>query len=102
VEACVIEWNNGIRTEKKFYKEQYATVIDSYLTLLVNFHEGTKHAGIIPKICKKLLRVARRHGNVPNEPIPRASTQQFTVDEFAAAAAEWDNRSGADSEDDMW
>ncbi|KAG1843936.1 hypothetical protein DFJ58DRAFT_803763 [Suillus subalutaceus] len=101
VKACVMEWTTGTRTETKFYKEQYATVFNTYLTLLINFHEGTKHAGIIPRICKKLLKVARHHGNVANEPIPSAATQHFTVDEFAAAAAEWDNRSGADSEDDM-
>ncbi|KAG1872883.1 hypothetical protein DFJ58DRAFT_722040 [Suillus subalutaceus] len=87
-----MEWTTGTRTETKFYKEQYATVFNTYLTLLINFHEG---------FAKKLLKVARHHGNVANEPIPSAATQHFTVDEFAAAAAEWDNRSGADSEDDM-
>ncbi|KAG1814051.1 hypothetical protein DFJ58DRAFT_834922 [Suillus subalutaceus] len=90
VEACVMEWTTGTRTETKFYKEQYATVFNTYLTLLITF--------------TKLLKVARTNdnspdtnGNVANEPIPSAATQHFTVDEFAAAAAEWDNRSGADS-----
>ncbi|KAG1783664.1 hypothetical protein EV702DRAFT_1190686 [Suillus placidus] len=101
VEACIMEWTTGTRTETKFYKEQYVTVFNTYLTLLVNFHEDMKHAGIIPRICKKLLKVARHHGNVPNEPISSASTQYFTVNKFMAAAAEWDNCSKADSEDDM-
>ncbi|KAG2739492.1 hypothetical protein P692DRAFT_20755550, partial [Suillus brevipes Sb2] len=85
----------------KFYKEQYAAVFNSYLELLSRFHEGMKHADIIPRICKKFLKVARRHGNVPNEPVTSTFTQHFTVDDFAAAAAEWDTRSESDSDNDM-
>lgn len=101
IEACVMEWTTGTRIESKFYKEQYAAVFNSYLELLSRFHEGTKHADIIPRICKKFLKVARRHGNVPNEPVTSTFTQHFTVDDFAAAAAEWDTRSESDSDNDM-
>ncbi|KAG0695673.1 hypothetical protein DFH29DRAFT_879887 [Suillus ampliporus] len=101
IEACVMEWTTGMRIETKFYKEQYAMVFDSYLQLLGRFHEGTKHADIVPRICKKFLKVARRHANVPNEPVANTFMQHFTVDEFAAAAAEWDTRNGSDSDNDM-
>ncbi|KAG2045776.1 hypothetical protein BDR06DRAFT_1015307 [Suillus hirtellus] len=80
VEACVMEWSTGTRTETKFYKEQYAAVFNTYLTLLVNFHEdGTEMS--------------------PTN-LSQVAPLNTSVDEFAAAAAEWDDRSGADSEDD--
>lgn len=43
----------------KFNKEQFAAVFKAHYDLLVRFHEGTKHAGIVMRICKKLLKYAR-------------------------------------------
>ncbi|KAG0697395.1 hypothetical protein DFH29DRAFT_878746 [Suillus ampliporus] len=87
IEACIMEWTTGMRIETKFYKEQYAMVFDSYLQLLGRF--------------TKFLKVARRHANVPNEPVANTFMQHFTVDEFTVAAAEWDTCNGSDSDNDM-
>lgn len=59
MEACVMEWTTGTRVVMKFNKEQYAAVFQAHYRLFTGFHEGTKQAGIVPKICKKLLRHAR-------------------------------------------
>ncbi|KAG1872228.1 hypothetical protein F4604DRAFT_1925840 [Suillus subluteus] len=100
VEVCVMEWSTGTRVIKKFNKEQYASMFGAHYELLVCFHEGTKQANIMPKICKRLLKHACRHASVPEDPIVPRSIQQFTMDEFAAAAAEWECREESESEDD--
>ncbi|KAG0692557.1 hypothetical protein DFH29DRAFT_1008445 [Suillus ampliporus] len=97
--ACVMEWTSGTRLFMKFNKEQYAAVFQAHYDLLVRFHEGTKHAGIVTRICKRLLKHARRHASIPNDPIALGSIEHFTMDEFTAAAAEWEYRE-SESEDD--
>ncbi|KAG1883657.1 hypothetical protein F4604DRAFT_1920163 [Suillus subluteus] len=91
IEACVVEWTTSTRIETCFYKEHYAAVFESYHKMLVDFDKGMKHADILPKICERLLRHARRHANVPEDPVRVGGTSNnFSTDEFAAAAAEWD------------
>lgn len=51
-----MEWTTGMKVDMMFNKEQYETIFQSYYDLLVWFHEGTKQAKIVPKICKKLLK----------------------------------------------
>jgi hypothetical protein len=48
-----------------------------------------------------LTMICQPSWNVLNEPVTNAFTQHFTVDDFAAAAAEWDTRSESDSDNDM-
>ncbi|KAG0707052.1 hypothetical protein DFH29DRAFT_995368 [Suillus ampliporus] len=98
-EACVMEWTSGMRLFMKFNKEQYAAVFQAHYNLLVRFHEGTKHVGIVARICKRLLKHARRHAIIPDDPIASGSIEHFTTDEFTAAAAEWEYRE-SESEDD--
>ncbi|KAG1843616.1 hypothetical protein DFJ58DRAFT_731559 [Suillus subalutaceus] len=62
----------------------------SYYDLLVRFYKGTKQAEIVSKICKKLLKSVCHHASIPNDPIATGFTEQFTMDKFAAAAAEWE------------
>ncbi|KAG2139864.1 uncharacterized protein EDB93DRAFT_1252986 [Suillus bovinus] len=100
VEVCLMEWITGTRVIKKFNKEQYVSMFGAHYELLVHFHEGTKQANIVPKICKRLLKHACRHASVPDDPIAAGSIQQFTMDESAAAAAEWECREESDSEGD--
>lgn len=51
-----MEWTTGMKVDMMFNKEQYEAIFQSYYDLLVWFHEGTKQAKIVPKICKKLLK----------------------------------------------
>ncbi|KAG0699956.1 hypothetical protein DFH29DRAFT_876911 [Suillus ampliporus] len=97
--ACIAEWTSGTKSEMRFYKERYATIFDIYFNMLVKFHEGMKHVGVLPKICKRVLRHARRHASVPEDPFSMGgSTENFSTDEFTAAAAEWDGRVESDEE----
>ncbi|KAG1787090.1 uncharacterized protein HD556DRAFT_1449145 [Suillus plorans] len=58
IEACVVEWTTGTKIESRFYKERYAAIFETYYKMLVDFDEGTRHADILPKICKRLLKHA--------------------------------------------
>ncbi|KAG1788338.1 uncharacterized protein HD556DRAFT_1312101 [Suillus plorans] len=99
IEACVVEWTTGTKIESRFYKERYAAIFETYYKMLVDFDEGTRHADILPKICKRLLKHARRHANVPEDAVRVGGTSEnFSTDEFAAAAAEWDGRVESDDE----
>ncbi|KAG2351288.1 hypothetical protein BDR07DRAFT_1320428, partial [Suillus spraguei] len=99
IEVCVAEWTTGTRIEMHFYKECYAAVFESYHKMLIKFDKGTKHADILPKICKRLLRHACHHANVPEDPIRVGGTSDnFLTDDFAAAAAEWDGHVESDDE----
>ncbi|KAG2738346.1 hypothetical protein P692DRAFT_20758802 [Suillus brevipes Sb2] len=57
-EACIMEWTTGTRVVMQFNKEQYISVFQSYYKLLVEFADGTKHVNIVPKIFKRLLKLA--------------------------------------------
>ncbi|KAG2133033.1 hypothetical protein DEU56DRAFT_951191 [Suillus clintonianus] len=55
--------------------------------------------GIVSRICKRHLKHARRHASIPDDPIALGPIEHFTMDEFTAAAAEWEYRE-SESEDD--
>lgn len=55
----MVEWTTSTKIESRFYKERYAAIFETYYKMLVDFDEGTRHADILPKICKRLLKHAR-------------------------------------------
>ncbi|KAG1792724.1 uncharacterized protein HD556DRAFT_1309023 [Suillus plorans] len=83
IEACVVEWTTSTKIESRFYKECYAAIFETYYKMLVDFDEDGH----------------RRHANVPEDAVRVGGTSEnFSTDEFAAAAAEWDGRVESDDE----
>ncbi|KIJ59639.1 hypothetical protein HYDPIDRAFT_32975 [Hydnomerulius pinastri MD-312] len=100
IEACVSEWVTGIRTESRFHEEQHMSIFADHYRLIANFHEGTKDANIMPRICKRLLKHTRRHGNVSEEVVTAPIHEEFSESDFAAATAEWEGREDSDDDAD--
>ncbi|KAH9973908.1 hypothetical protein BGW80DRAFT_1171230 [Lactifluus volemus] len=98
IKNCLDEYQSGAFSEIPFTRVMYKAKYDARLSYLEDFSKKTKHAAIIPRLCRRLYKLARKHAKVDAELV----VQNILIEdaEVEAATKEWEDIVFSDEADD--
>ncbi|KAJ7592321.1 hypothetical protein C8J56DRAFT_781103 [Mycena floridula] len=87
IECCLDEWQSGEHVNVHFTANIYQEKYEAHLKTLKAFHARTKDANIIPKMCTRLLKNARKHAKIVDAVAARV--MQLDDLDMEAAVKDW-------------
>ncbi|KAJ7588278.1 hypothetical protein C8J56DRAFT_941262 [Mycena floridula] len=97
IECCLDEWQSGEHVNVQFTANVYQEKYEAHLKTLKAFHARTKDANIIPKMCVRLLKNARKHAKIVDT--VAAHVMQLDDLDLEAAMKDWANVNSDDDEE---
>ncbi|KAH9963485.1 hypothetical protein BGW80DRAFT_1179878 [Lactifluus volemus] len=96
IENCLDEYQGGAFSEIPFTRSMYRARYEARLEYFEDFSKKTRQASIIPRLCQRILKLARKHAKADAEPI----TQKILIEdaEVEAATKEWEDIVFSDEE----
>ncbi|KAH7918856.1 hypothetical protein BV22DRAFT_1134277 [Leucogyrophana mollusca] len=88
IQAAIEEYKTGDQQDALFSAEKYSQTFATQFGFLDEFHRGTAHADLLPKICKQMPKAARHFANVPEDSAVPA-VAKFSTADFASAVQDW-------------
>ncbi|KAH9952243.1 hypothetical protein BGW80DRAFT_1127825, partial [Lactifluus volemus] len=94
--VSLVHSNLGAFSEIPFTRSMYRARYEARLEYFEDFSKKTRQASIIPRLCQRILKLARKHAKADAEPI----TQKILIEdaEVEAATKEWEDIVFSDEE----